>query len=84
MHGHRLFVEFLETAMAKGLLDIPDPSLAAFQFTDLCMAGLFRQCIFAFRPEPPGEEEVRYVVTRGVDMFLKTYGTEKLRTEQRR
>jgi AcrR family transcriptional regulator len=81
MHGHRIFTDFLEAAVSKGFLDIPDISLAAFQFTDLAMAGLFRQCIFAYRSEPPGEDEIRYVVTAGVDLFLKAYGTEKLRRQ---
>jgi AcrR family transcriptional regulator len=79
MHGHKIFVDFLEAAVKKGLLDIEDISLAAYQFTDLAMAGLFRQCIFAYRHQPPSDEEVRYVVTAGVDIFLKAYGTEKQR-----
>ena len=79
MHGHKIFVDFLEAVAKKGLLEMKDISLAAFQFTDLCMAGLFRQCIFAYRSEPPSEEEIRYVVSAGVDLFLKAYGTEKLR-----
>jgi AcrR family transcriptional regulator len=78
LHGHRLFTGFLQSAMKEGLLDMKDPPLAAYQFTDLCMAGLFRQCLFAYRTEPPGDEEMRYVVAAGTDMFLKTYGTEKL------
>ena len=79
MHGHKIFMDFLEVAAKKGLLDMEDVSLAAFQFTDLAMAGLFRQCIFAYRNDPPSDEEIRYVVTAGVDIFLKAYGTEKLR-----
>ena len=79
LHGHKLFTGFLQSAMDEGLLDMKDPALAAYQFTDLAMAGLFRQCLFAYRTEPPSDEEMRYVVTSGVDMFLNTYGTEKLR-----
>jgi AcrR family transcriptional regulator len=79
MHGHKVFMDFLEAAAKKGLLEMEDISLAAFQFTDLAMAGLFRQCIFAYRNDPPSDEEIRYVVTAGVDIFLKAYGTEKLR-----
>jgi len=78
MHGHKIFMDFLEVAAEKGLLAMEDVSLAAFQFTDLAMAGLFRQCIFAYRSDPPSDEEIRYVVTAGVDIFLKAYGTEKL------
>jgi hypothetical protein len=72
-------LDFLEAAAKKDLLEMEDVSLAAFQFTDLAMAGLFRQCIFAYRNDPPSDEEIRYVVTAGVDIFLKAYGTEKLR-----
>jgi AcrR family transcriptional regulator len=81
MHGHKVFMDFLEAAEKKGLLQMKDASLAAYQFTDLAMAGLFRQCIFAYRSDPPSEEEMLYVVTAGVDVFLKAYGTEKLRQE---
>jgi AcrR family transcriptional regulator len=81
MHGHKVFMDFLGVAMKKGLLDIEDVSLAGFQFIDLAMAGLFRQCIFAYRSDPPSDEEIRYVVTSGVDLFLKAYGTEKLRRQ---
>ena len=81
MHGHKIFMDFLEAAARKGLLQMDDASLAAYQFTDLALAGLFRQCIFAYRSDPPSEEEMRYVVTSGVDVFLKAYGTEKLRRQ---
>jgi AcrR family transcriptional regulator len=81
MHGHKIFVDFLESVAKEGLLAMDDVRLAAYQFTDLAMAGLFRQCIFAYRSEPPSEEEIRYVVTAGVDLFLKAYGTEKLRRQ---
>jgi len=81
MHGHKIFMDFLEAAAKKGLLQMEDASLAAYQFTDLALAGLFRQCIFAYRSEPPSEKEMRYVVKSGVDVFLKAYGTEKLRRE---
>jgi hypothetical protein len=74
-------MDFLEAAARKGLLQMDDASLAAYQFTDLALAGLFRQCIFAYRSDPPSEEEMRYVVTSGVDVFLKAYGTEKLRRQ---
>lgn len=76
--GHERFVEFLERAIAEGLLAIPDVTLAAYQFTDLCLAGLFRQCLFAYRTETPSQAEIEYVASSGVDMFLKAYGTGKL------
>jgi AcrR family transcriptional regulator len=76
LYGQNLFMEFLQKVIEKKLLAIPDLRLAAYQFTDICLAGLFRQCIFAYRTKAPSEEEIRYVVTAGVDMFLKAYGTE--------
>ena len=76
--GHDRFVEFLDGAIGQGLLAIPDVDLAAYQFTELCLAGLFRQCLFAYRRETPSQAEIEYVAKAGVDVFLKAYGTEKL------
>ena len=45
--GHDSVVVFLNMAVERGLLAIPDVSLAAYQLTELCLAGLFRQCVFA-------------------------------------
>ena len=76
--GHEKFVAFLNAAIERGLIEIADVELAAYQFTDLAMAGLFRQCIFAYRTEAPSQTEIEYIVAAGVDVFLKAYGTEKL------
>jgi hypothetical protein len=75
-------VAFLNAAIERGLLRIGDVDLAAYQFIELCWAGLFRQCIFAYRTKAPGQDEIDHVVRSGVDMFLKTYGTESLATEE--
>ena len=40
-------------AVDKGQLAIADVELAAYQFTDLCLAGFFRQRLFGYRTEPP-------------------------------
>jgi AcrR family transcriptional regulator len=81
--GHDRIVAFLDTVIERGLLEIPDIHLAAYQFTDLCLAGLFRQCMFAFRTETPTPAEIEYIVKAGVDVFLKAYGTETLAAEER-
>ncbi|QPC89597.1 TetR/AcrR family transcriptional regulator [Mesorhizobium sp. INR15] len=81
--GHDKFVAFLNTAIERGLLEIADVDLAAYQFTELCLAGFFRQCIFAYRTEAPNMAEIEHVVRSGVDMFLKAYGTEKLAAEEK-
>ena len=72
-HGHDKLAEYLAHAVEAGELSIPDIDLAAYQFADLCMAGFFRQCIFGYRTKPPSEDEIRHVVTSGVDVFLKAY-----------
>jgi len=81
--GHERFMQFLQGAVEQGLLDIPDIALAAYQFTELCLAGLFRQCMFAYRTEAPKPAEIEYVARSGVDVFLKAYGTEKLAEQER-
>lgn len=82
--GHEKFVAFLEAAIERGLLKVADVDLAAYQFTDLAMAGLFRQCMFAYRTEAPSPAEIEYVVRAGVDVFLNSYGTEKLAAQESR
>ncbi|MEP6564352.1 MAG: TetR/AcrR family transcriptional regulator C-terminal domain-containing protein, partial [Mesorhizobium sp.] len=81
--GHDKFVAFLDTAIERGLLEIADVDLAAYQFTELCLAGLFRQCIFAYRTEAPNADEIEHIVRSGVDMFLKSYATEKFTAEEK-
>jgi AcrR family transcriptional regulator len=81
--GHERFVQFLKKAMDQRLLNIADAELAAYQFTELCLAGLFRQCMFAYRTEAPTEAEIDYVVRAGVDLFLKGYGTAELSWQER-
>lgn len=80
--GHDKIVAFLNTAIERGVLRIDDVDLAAYQFTDLCLAGLFRQCIFAYRIKAPSQDEIDHIVRSGVSMFLKAYGTESLVSEE--
>lgn len=80
--GHDKVAAFLNTAIEHGLLSIEDVDLAAYQFTELCLAGMFRQCIFSYRAKAPTQAEIEHVVRSGVDVFLKAYGTEKLAAEE--
>ncbi|PBB87892.1 TetR/AcrR family transcriptional regulator [Mesorhizobium sp. WSM3876] len=80
--GHDKVMLFLNAAIERGLLKIDDVDLAAYQFTELCLAGLFRQCIFSYRSKAPSQAEIEHVVKSGVDVFLKAYGTEKLAAEE--
>lgn len=75
--GHERLVAYLTAAVEAGKLDIPDIDLAAYQFGDLCMARLFRQCLFGYLTKTPTEAEITRVVTAGVDVFLKAYAAEK-------
>lgn len=81
--GHDAVVAFLDHAQKRGLLRMEDVDMAAYQLADLCLAGLFRQCLFAYRTEPPPEAEIDGVVRSGVEVFLRAYGTEKLRDLER-
>ncbi|WP_431461092.1 TetR/AcrR family transcriptional regulator C-terminal domain-containing protein, partial [Klebsiella pneumoniae] len=78
LHGHAKVKAFLEGAVARGLLDIPDPDLASYQLSELCLAGLLRQRLFGYRRQSPAQAEIEQVVKSGVNVFLKAYGTELL------
>ncbi|MBE3640357.1 TetR/AcrR family transcriptional regulator [Mangrovicoccus algicola] len=65
---------YLQQQVAAGMLDIPDTCLAAYQFIDLCLAGLFRRRLLAHLEEPPAAEELDKVVSAAVTMFLRCYG----------
>lgn len=71
--GHAKLMAFLSRAIEDGHLEIADIEMAAYQFADLCLAGIFRQRLFGYRAEAPDAEEIRKVVEAGVDVFLKAY-----------
>ena len=71
--GHAKIVSFLKRAVDDGHLAIPDVDAAAYQLTELCMAGLFRQRLFGYRPDAPRADEIKTVVNAGVDVFLSAY-----------
>ena len=76
MQGHAKLMAFLRNAAEKGLLEIGDIDLAAYQLADLCLSGYHRQRLFGYRTDAPPPDEIRATVTAGVDVFLKAYGTE--------
>jgi AcrR family transcriptional regulator len=71
--GHEKLMAYLEGVAEEGYLAIPDVELAAYQFTELCLAGIYRQRLFGYRTEAPSLDEIRATVTAGVDVFLKAY-----------
>src|SRR5437899_1751140 len=81
--ARRVFIDKgFEAAIERGLIEVDDVDLAAYQFTDLCLAGLFRQCIFSYRSKAPSQAEIDHVVRSGVHVFLKAYGTATLAAEE--
>jgi AcrR family transcriptional regulator len=72
-NGHAKLSGYLRAVAERGELAIPDIELAAYQLTDLSMAGIFRQRLFGYRNDPPSDEEMRRTATAAVDMFLKAY-----------
>ena len=71
--GHEKLEMFLRKMTDKGLLSIADFELAAYQFSDLCLSGYYRQCLFGYRTGAPVREEIERTVAAGVDVFLRAY-----------
>ena len=78
--GHDKLAEYLTRAVEAGELVIPDIELAAYQFAELSMSRLFRQCLFGYRNTTPTQEEIDRIVISGVNMFLKAYGGPNVET----
>jgi AcrR family transcriptional regulator len=80
--GHAKLTAFLKSAAEKGQLEISDFELAAYQLTDLCLSGYYRQYLFGYRTEAPPLEEIRTTVRAGIDVFLKAYGSKTATADQ--
>jgi AcrR family transcriptional regulator len=75
--GPIVLANYLQRQAESGRLGpIDDLALAARQFWDLCMAGLYRLRLFGEMREPPSEERIEKNVTAAVRMFLNTYGPD--------
>lgn len=72
--GTILLMTYLEAEVAAGRLAIDDVQLAASQFLELCMAGLFRRRLFGHMAEEPGTEDIGRTIRAAVEMFLCRYG----------
>lgn len=71
--GHEKLSAFLGRMVDKGLLDIADIELAAYQFTDLCLSGYYRQCLFGYHAGSPSRDQIEKTVMAGVEVFLRAY-----------
>jgi AcrR family transcriptional regulator len=74
--GHEKLMGFLGRAVEQGQLAIDNIELAAYQLTDLCLSGYYRQRLFGYRSEAPSPDEIRATVTSGVDVFLRAYSAK--------
>lgn len=73
--GAALLRRVLAEGVAAGELRACDHDLAAYQFVELCLAGLFRQRLMAYMPDPPSEAQIEANVEAAVAVFLAAYGS---------
>jgi AcrR family transcriptional regulator len=71
--GMALLRGFLEQEIAAGRVLPCDTARAAQQFVELCIAGLFRQRLMAYLPDPPGDEQVAENVDAALCVFAASY-----------
>lgn len=64
---------WLAEATAAGVLAIPDPPRAAQQFSELAMAGVWRQRLFGVLREPPEQSVIDALAADAVRVFLAAY-----------
>ncbi len=72
--GNRILRRFLDEEVARGTLAIEDVALAAYQFSELAMAGIFRRRLFGHMADPPTEAELDRSARAAVAVFLSAYG----------
>ncbi|MDI7860430.1 TetR/AcrR family transcriptional regulator [Rhizobiaceae bacterium n13] len=75
-NGVSVLTEYLDKQVAEGRLAIDDTDLAARQFIEMSMAGLFKRCLFGNLPEPKSVEEIAPIVKSAVRVFLAGYRPE--------
>ena len=56
-----------------GVLRVPDPERAAWQFVDLCQSYVYKRLLFGVTATV-SPQEIRASVEAGVDVFLTAYG----------
>ena len=71
--GATLLKDYLARRVDAGELKIDDTLLAARQFADLCIAGLFRPAMFGEFTGTPSEDDLDRTIRSGMRMFMKAY-----------
>ncbi|WP_037576938.1 TetR/AcrR family transcriptional regulator [Phaeacidiphilus oryzae] len=75
----RALADRLADLSSRGLLDVPDPALAARHFLQLTSAELTQRSFYGVFPVSDAEAET--VVAAGVHAFLRVYAPAKTRVE---
>ncbi len=73
LYGAVRLAEELRRLEETGVLKMPDPERAAWQFGDLCQSYVYKRLLFAM-VDRVSDEEIEEAVKAGVDVFLKAYG----------
>ncbi len=71
--GHTIFAEWLERQQAAGLVSVPVPRIAAYQFMTLLRGCVFLRATLAVGPEP-SDLEVNETVAAAVDTWIAAFG----------
>jgi AcrR family transcriptional regulator len=70
-----LLGEWLTRLARRGMLrELPDPTLAAYQFAGLVMYKPMNQVMFAGTGARPDNDELEHIADRAADVFLAAYG----------
>jgi AcrR family transcriptional regulator len=73
LYGARRIAAELSALEKAGLLNVPDPERAAWQFVDLCQSYVYKRLLFGV-VESLSREEIEGAVKAGVKVFLRAYG----------
>lgn len=68
----------------RGLLDLPDPSVAAEHFNWLIMSAPLNRAMFLGHDDPLPEAELRRLAQSGVEVFMARYGRHTGSTKRAR
>jgi AcrR family transcriptional regulator len=75
--GPMLLTIYIQKMVEMGELGpVEDADLAARQYAELCMAGLFRPRLFGEMPAEPSDERLEANIRNALKVFLNTYGAK--------
>ena len=71
--GMAILRSFLDDEIGAGRVRPCDTARAAQQYVELCLAGLFRQRLMAYLPDPPTDDQVADNVDAALRVFSAAY-----------